>query len=345
MSWECRRPRRTVVTLPARHAYVDAVVPQCWRHVTQTPSVHDSSARGVFSPDPMWAGGGIRRLPDDVRIVHVHFGFDHRSPRELEAWASELAQSERSMVMTVHDLRNPHHRTGGLLKQQLNVLLPAAASVITLTRGAARELLSTFDVTATVIAHPRVFVTRTAPTRVGLVGIHLKSLRRNVVEPDEAVAAVARAVASAGGSLEVLAHRDVSDPQEIRAVAGVVSRFPAARLRLIDRLSDAHLQRWLSTLQVGVMINRFGTHSGWLEACRDVGTTVVAPTCGYYDSQWSDLVMYRNTEAAGLDAESLEAAVVLALSQPPTRAVDQQWRRQQLETIRTRHHAIYQAVL
>lgn len=30
---------------------------------------------------------------------------------------------------------------------------------------------------------------------------------------------------------------------------------------------------------------RFGTHSGWLEACFDLGTAVVAPSCGFYGEQ------------------------------------------------------------
>ncbi len=42
---------------------------------------------------------------------------------------------------------------------------------------------------------------------------------------------------------------------------------------------------YLNSLDVSVLPYRFGTHSGWLEACRDVGTTVVAPTCGYYAEQ------------------------------------------------------------
>ena len=30
---------------------------------------------------------------------------------------------------------------------------------------------------------------------------------------------------------------------------------------------------------------RFGTHSGWLEACFDLGTAVIAPSCGFYGQQ------------------------------------------------------------
>ena len=42
---------------------------------------------------------------------------------------------------------------------------------------------------------------------------------------------------------------------------------------------------YLASLDVSVLPYRFGTHSGWLEACRDLGTAVVAPTCGYYADQ------------------------------------------------------------
>ena len=52
---------------------------------------------------------------------------------------------------------------------------------------------------------------------------------------------------------------------------------------------------------------RFGTHSGWLEACYDLGTAVVAPSCGFYAEQ-QPCVTYRHDED-GLDADSLAAAV------------------------------------
>ena len=54
-------------------------------------------------------------------------------------------------------------------------------------------------------------------------------------------------------------------------------------------LSDAALAKHLGRLHVAVLPYRFGSHSGWLEACRDAGTTVVAPDCGFYAGQWADV--------------------------------------------------------
>ena len=36
---------------------------------------------------------------------------------------------------------------------------------------------------------------------------------------------------------------------------------------------------------MSVLPYRFGTHSGWLEACFDLGTAVIAPSCGFYRQQ------------------------------------------------------------
>ena len=46
--------------------------------------------------------------------------------------------------------------------------------------------------------------------------------------------------------------------------------------------SDEQLFSYLSSLSVSVLPYRFGTHSGWLEACHDLGTQVIAPSCGFY---------------------------------------------------------------
>ena len=51
---------------------------------------------------------------------------------------------------------------------------------------------------------------------------------------------------------------------------------------------------------MSVLPYRFGTHSGWLEACVDLGTAVVAPSCGFYAEQ-QPVHSYRHDED-GLDA-------------------------------------------
>ena len=52
---------------------------------------------------------------------------------------------------------------------------------------------------------------------------------------------------------------------------------------------------------------RFGTHSGWLEACFDLGTAVIAPSCGFYGQQ-RQCEVFDYTETT-FDADSLDRAV------------------------------------
>lgn len=94
-------------------------------------------------------------------------------------------------------------------------------------------------------------------------------------------------VALPGGTLRVDIHHDVFDPDGLRhdrELAGYLL-CAAARaeidLRVHDCFSDEELWAYLESLDVSVLPYRFGTHSGWLEACHDLGTTVIAPTCGY----------------------------------------------------------------
>ena len=49
--------------------------------------------------------------------------------------------------------------------------------------------------------------------------------------------------------------------------------------------TDDELWDYLSSVSVSVLPYRFGTHSGWLEACFDLGTAAVVPTCGLYREQ------------------------------------------------------------
>ena len=123
------------------------------------------------------------------------------------------------------------------------------------------------------------------------VGLHVKSLRASM-DPGRLLATLLEVVADEPSLvLQVSGHRDVLDPDGARYDAAFAERVrDAARdglvdLRLHDFMSDDELFAHLASLDVSVLPYRFGTHSGWLEACRDVGTTVVAPTCGYYADQ------------------------------------------------------------
>ena len=51
-----------------------------------------------------------------------------------------LRRHDKPLVLTVHDLRNPHHDTAQLHDAQLGVLVPAADALITLTPGAAATI-------------------------------------------------------------------------------------------------------------------------------------------------------------------------------------------------------------
>ncbi|MET0199423.1 MAG: hypothetical protein ABW364_19520, partial [Rhodococcus fascians] len=56
-------------------------------------------------------------------------------------------------------------------------------------------------------------------------------------------------------------------------------------VRVHPRFDDEELWTYLTEIDVSVLPYRFGTHSGWLEACVDMGTAVVVPDCGYFAEQ------------------------------------------------------------
>ena len=100
-------------------------------------------------------------------------------------------------MYTVHDLRNPHHRDRAEHDAQLDVIIPAADAVITLTDGAAYEIKRRWARRAIVLSHPHVvdFETMRGIQHARLdgqrdrarhddagyrIGLHLKSLRANM---------------------------------------------------------------------------------------------------------------------------------------------------------------------
>ena len=103
------------------------------------------------------------------------------------------------------------------------------------------------------------------------------------------------------------------------------------------------LWEYLNAIDVSVLPYRFGTHSGWLEACFDLGTTVVAPSCGFYAEQ-RPCVTYRHDET-GLDAASLADAVRSAYSRRPGARAIPSRRLQERRALAAAHRSIYSRLL
>lgn len=330
--------RLRVASFPAVHPYLDAVRPPEVEPVGPAPPPDRP-----WAPHPWWQPDALVAAAPSYDVLHVHFGFDHLSAPALARWLEVVRQRQLPLVLTLHDLRNPHHDDPARHDEHLGLLVPAAAAVLTLTAGAAHAVAARWGRPPAVVPHPSLLTNRPAarPPRSGppRVGIHLKSLRRNVVHAGDVVAAAHRGARCAGAELIVDVHPDVAARPELVAV-----RATGCAVRVHERYDDAALVGYLQDLDVSVLPQSFGTHSGWLELCRDLGTRVVAPDCGFYAEQWPAVDGYRNSEAGGLDRDSLAAAVAAAVRAGPLAPADPQWRAEQRAAVRREHLRVYREV-
>lgn len=344
-----------VASVPADHVYI--------RHLA--PSGHDDGVVRLPDPpseepgrwwppvmlDPEW----VAEHSGDFDLMHIHFGFDARSPEDLQKLADALETAGRPLVFTVHDLRNPHHETTELHDAQLDVLVPAASELITLTPGAAREIEHRWGRKAHVLHHPHVFeldeVGRVRPGKDEfLVGVHCKSLRA-CMEPEPVIRAIVQTLPELPGArLGVDAHTDIMTPGYDRYdddLATYLRRADAdglLDLQVHDYFTHDELRDYLRSLDLSVLPYRHGTHSGWAEGCHDLGTGVLAPDCGYYADQL-DCFVYRWDEF-GLDAHSVQSALCSAYdsrgNHPMMTSAE---RRLQRDRLADAHVKIYSAAL
>ncbi|MHA6795514.1 glycosyltransferase family 1 protein [Pseudonocardia bannensis] len=332
-----------IASVPSGHVYVDHLTdPAGATGVVRLPDPPVPGAPpGQWWPPPMLEASWVAAHADEFDAFHLHFGFDDRSPAQLRALVAVLRALRRPLMLTVHDLRNPHHHDPAQHEAALDVLVPAADALITLTPGAAAAIRARWGRDAAVLPHPHVVgperLAAPRPVRDGfVVGLHAKSVRANA-DPVPVARVLATAVADLPGAvLQIDAH----DDERGRAFAAAVADLD---VRVHPRFCDDALWDYLSGVDASVLPYRFGTHSGWLEACRDLGTAVIAPTCGFYAEQ-GPCLSYGHDES-GLDAASLTAAVRTAYAHRPTWRADPAERAAQRAGLARAHAEIYAAAL
>ena len=346
-----------VLSVPSGHVYVRHLEPPDGDPGVQRlpdPVVSPHRPQSQWWPPPALEADWVLDHRDEFDLFHLHFGFDARRPDQLADLTAALRAAGKPFLYTVHDLRNPHHDTRDLHDEHLDVLVPAADELVTLTHGAAREIERRWGRAARVLPHPHVVeeptLSRPRPEHDGfVVALHLKSLRAGM-EPVAVVRALARAVEPlAGARLRVDVHTDVMTPGFPRhdpVVADTLRQLaerPRVDLRVHDYFSDDELWDYFQDVDVSVLPYRFGTHSGWLEACHDLGTPVLTSDVGHIAEQKPCLTYHLDED--GLDEQSLEAAVQAAYDERPSWRADPQERARERQWLAKEHRATYQRLL
>ena len=279
----------------------------------------------------------VRAHADEFDVMHVHFGFDHKAPEALRQLVDALREHRKPLVLTVHDLRNPHHGEPRAPRRAARgPRLGRRRRDHPDSRGRRRDPATLGPRTRHVLPHPHVVdePTLSRPRREHdgfVIGVHVKSLRANmdplpVIEHDRRRPCL-RCPARV---LRVDAHTDVmthtGHPHGTGVSRAGLARLDAAGLidlHVHDYFTDDELWDYLSGLDVSVLPYRFGTHSGWLEACFDLGTTVLAPDCGYYAEQ-RPCVTYAvpGTATRNLEVPTLTAALLRLYRERPAWRAD-----------------------
>ena len=199
------------------------------------------------------------------------------------------------MTWSIRTSSTKHRHTA-----HLDVLIPAATEIITLTpaprppsrpvgpagRGHPTPPRGTPRPTAA--ASPR----QPAGGREFVIGVHAKNLRANI---DPLPVLVALDAAPCADLPDTIVQGGSAPRGHVPRRAQGASSFengcsprhgdPQWRISVHPMFTDDELWAYLGSLDLCVLPYRFGTHSGWLEACVDLGTGALVPDIGYYAEQ------------------------------------------------------------
>lgn len=347
-----------VASIPAAHPYTRAIADPHRVQVLPDPPVPGAPA-GVWWPPVAMTAQWLAARAADYDVLHVHFGLESFSPDELRAALDAARRVGRPVVYTVHDLDNPQLVDQAPYRALLDVIIPAADHLVTLTADTAAEIERRWHRSSRVLAHPTLLDHAIAPRPtddlrpvddVVRVGIHLRDLRPNI-DAERAVHAASAAAAllvEAGVRVEfeVLMNERVRDDETAARVAAAAAH-PAVCVRRTPHLSDDEVETWLSNLDLFVLPYLHGTHSGWVELCHDAGVRVAGTDVGHIRAQHPE-----DFDVIDLDAPQTLAAAVRYSAEPHTatsraalvaqRGVERQAQR---TAIRDAHADLYAAAI
>lgn len=316
----------TVQHVPAGHPYSRAVRPldasvapdvEFWAD----PPVPGAPAHQWWPPRALEADWLAEHRP---AVLHVHFGFEHFSPGELQASVDAQHAHGGVVAVTVHDLENPHLTDQTEHRARLAVLLGGADVVFTLTPGAAAAVLRDYGVRALVVPHPHIVPLDQLAAAADTAA---RAAEEAAAAVEEADAAGADDEETEGTGAAVVPARLLVHAKDLRAQVDPVGILPtlAAAVELLDerglethvivevqdevrseadlerlregcehhgfelwqhaRLADPELHALLRRVDVSVLPYRTGTHSGWVEMCRDLGVPVAVADIGHIADQ------------------------------------------------------------
>lgn len=313
-------PGVRVVSIPADHPYVRGVTFATGIVVLSDPPTTQGSRSQWWPPvalDPDW----ILAHASQAELLHIHFGTESFPPSHLSACLAAAREVGWPVVFTVHDIDHPQLAEQSAYHAQLDVLVPGADAVITLTEGAATRVLERWERSALVVPHPALYTSAALPSVPESdrkrIGVFLKDLRPNVDAVGIARALVGAlphlAEPGADAVAEVHIHRQVRDEASRDAVRTIVSGSDHIVLLEHDRLSDKALASELARLDVCVLPYGHGTHSGWLELCWDLAVPLVVPSVGFFAEQHPDpTVAQFSLDESGASLESALDSVLMS---------------------------------
>lgn len=329
-----------MLSYPPVHDYVDRLD----GHAARLVHRDEPWPRLPHLYDPEWVYDHL----DQWDLVHLHFTWEQHPVEVVDAVLTAHAAAGRPVVWTAHDLRNPHLQVPGAEMAYLQVLADRADEVVTLTPGAAEEVLDRFGRHARVIPHGPLVPAdeairrrrdataqrRGGPARVLLLA---KSLRANLDWHSSLQAA--RSWDPDVMVLQVHLHPDAPAREEVEALA---AEAPAVDLEVAPRLSTSRLWSRVADAEILLLPYRWGTHSGLLELATDLGTSAVTGDVGHLRDQGPAALV--PVHADRVDPAALTDAVRTVLRAVPT-PVPIEDRTRVLTAFRQAHAELYAELL
>lgn len=293
-------------------------------------------------------------------VVHIHFSFDHVSPKKLENAIKYFKERKKPLVWTAHSMQSLRKKNLGKGKYR-ELLFENSDAIISPTEGCKNQILDRFGshefpikiIPLGYMADPNEVerISKRIKKDPKLFTYLIGDFRENK-EIIQSIINFTQCSALDDSKLQLI-YKPMKmykeDNTQIRDARMEIFYYLTKESQIINLSlpfieNEVLIEAFVKSHAI-IMPYKWGTHSGQIELARDCGCHALITSVGYYREQWEDVYTWTLSNGSFRDCANEYTQLLIEVKNKDSLKPAGKWRIKELEKIIKDHYEIYTQLL